>query len=74
MPGTSHHDQHIHVVIKPPRRAGRRTSGPLPAQPHLGPGPGLATLLSGSDSLSGIPEICSFPVSMVRFSTRLLGV
>lgn len=31
-------------------------------------------LLGGSDSPGGIPEICSFLVSMARFSNRLLGV
>ncbi len=31
-------------------------------------------LLGGSDSLGGILEICSFLVSMARFSIRLLGV
>lgn len=74
IPGTSHRDQHIHGVIKPPRRIGWRTSGPVPAQPRLRPGPGIATLLGGSDSPGGIPGICSFLVSMVRFSVRLLGV
>ena len=31
-------------------------------------------LLVGSDSLGGILEICSFLVSMARFSNRLLCV
>jgi len=31
-------------------------------------------VLGGSDSLGGILEICSFLVSMARFSNRLQGV
>ena len=37
MPGTSHHDQHIHVVIKPPRRAAGEPPGPSPLSPISGP-------------------------------------
>jgi len=70
-------------VIKPTRRnfpamAGPRTSyiedELSESAPSRTRGQERDVLLGGSDSPGGILEICSFLMSMARFSDRLLGV